>query len=226
MDEMIKLTAKDGATIGAYKATPRGKPRGGLVVLQEIFGVNQHMRKVADDFAFAGYLAIVPALFDRVAPGTELGYEQADMKLGVELRAQIKLEESLADIEAAVAEAAQAGRVGIVGYCWGGTLAYAAATHLQGLAGAVCYYGSGICAMRSETLLCPTEFHFGEEDKSIPPEDIEKIRAAHPDSAIYVYPGAGHGFSCEARPSYNEEAAQLAESRTLAFFARHVSDGF
>jgi len=222
MGAMIKLTTKDGATIDAYKAEPVGKPRGGIVVLQEIFGVNGHIRKVADGFAFAGYLAIAPALFDRVAPDIELGYSQEDVKRGIEIRGKTKLEETLADIEAAIAAAASAGNVGVVGYCWGGTMAYAAATHLHGFAGAVCYYGSGICAMRRETLLVPAEFHFGEEDKSIPPEDVEKIRAAHPDSSIHVYAGAGHGFSCEERPSYDEKAAALAQSRTLAFFARRV----
>ncbi len=221
MGEMIKLTTKDGAMIGAYRADPSGKPRGGIVVLQEIFGVNHHIRKVADGFAREGYLAIAPALFDRVAPGVELGYGQDDIKQGVEIRARTKLEDTLADIEAAIGVAAQAGSVGIVGYCWGGTLAYAAATHLQGLAAAVCYYGSGIAAMAREQLLAPVEFHFGERDKSIPPEDVDKIRAAHPDSAIHVYP-ADHGFSCDERPSYDAQSAALAQSRTLEFFARHV----
>ncbi|MGB8277126.1 MAG: dienelactone hydrolase family protein [Methylovirgula sp.] len=221
MGEMIKLTTKDGATIGAYKAEPANKPRGGIVVLQEIFGVNRHIRKVADGFAAAGYLAIAPALFDRVAPGVDLGYEQDDIKEGVDIRAGTKFEDTLADIEAAIAVAAQAGRVGVVGYCWGGTLAYAAAVHLQGIAAAVAYYGSGIAAMRRETLLAPVEFHFGERDKSIPPEDVEKIRAAHPDSALYIYP-ADHGFSCDERPSYDEASAALARSRTLEFFAHHI----
>lgn len=221
MGEFIKLTTKDGATIGAYKAEPIHKPQGGIVVLQEIFGVNHHIRKVADGFAAAGYLAIAPALFDRVAPGTELGYEPADIKRGMEIRARTKLEDTLADIEAAIAVAAQAGNVGVVGYCWGGTLAYAAAAHLPGLAGAVAYYGSGIAGMVHETLLAPVEFHFGERDKSIPPEDVEKIRAAHPDSALYTYP-ADHGFNCDPRPSYDEQSAALAQSRTLAFFAHNL----
>ncbi len=222
MGEMIKLTTKDGVKIGAYKAESSGKPRGGIVVLQEIFGVNHHIRQVADGFAAQGYLVIAPALFDRVAPDTELGYEPDDFKKGIEIRARTKLEDLLADIEAAVAAAAQAGNVGIVGYCWGGTLAYAAATHLNGLAAVVAYYGSGIAAMRRETLLAPIEFHFGERDKSIPPEDVEKIRSAHPDSALYLYP-ADHAFNCDARPSYDEQSAALAQSRTLAFFARHIS---
>ena len=221
MGEMIKLTTRDGATIGAYKVEPSGKPRAGIVVLQEIFGVNHHIRKVADGFAAQGYLVIAPALFDRVAPGTELGYGSDDFKQGAEIRARTKLEDTLLDIEAAIAAAAQAGVVGIVGYCWGGTLAYAAAAHLSGLAAAVAYYGSGIAGMVHETLKAPIEFHFGERDKSIPPENIEKIRAAHPDSALYIYP-AGHGFNCDLRPSYDEQSASLAQSRTLKFFAHNL----
>jgi carboxymethylenebutenolidase len=221
MGEMIKLTTKDGATISAYKAEPAHKPRGAIVVLQEIFGVNHHIRKVTDGFAAQGYLAIAPALFDRVAPGVELGYEPADLERGKEIRGGIKLEQSLADIEAAIAVAAAAGNVGVVGYCWGGTLAYAAAAHLSNIAGAVAYYGSGIAAMAKDQLLAPVEFHFGERDKSIPPADVEKIQRAHPDSALYVY-AADHGFSCDEREAYDETSAALAQSRTLKFFAHHV----
>jgi carboxymethylenebutenolidase len=222
MGEMIKLTTKDGATIGAYKAEPAHNPRGGIVVLQEIFGVNHHIRKIADEFALAGYLAIAPALFDRVEPDAELGYSPDDFKKGMDLRARTNLEDSLADIEAAVGAAAAGGSVGIVGYCWGGTLAYAAATHLSGIAGVVAYYGSGIAAMRKDVLMAPTEFHFGERDKSVPPDDVEKIRASHPDSAFFLYP-ADHAFACDERPSYDEQSASLARSRTLEFFARRVS---
>jgi carboxymethylenebutenolidase len=221
MGEKIKLTTKDGATIGAYKAVPSGKPQGAIVVLQEIFGVNHHIQKVTDGFATAGYVAIAPALFDRAQPDVELGYGPDDMKKGMELRSKITLDQSLADIEAAIAAVSDVGRVGIVGYCWGGTLAYAAATHVDGLAAAVCYYGSGIAAMANQQLRVPAEFHFGEKDKSIPPEDVDKIRAAHPDSAIFVYP-AGHGFSCTERESYDAASADLARSRTLEFFGRRL----
>lgn len=221
MSEFIKLTTKDGIAIGAYQATPPGKPRGGIVVLQEIFGVNAHIRKIADGFAAQGYLAVAPALFDRIEPDTELGYGPDDFKRGREICGRTKLEDVLADIEAAIAVAAQAGNVGIVGYCWGGTMAYAAAAHLPGLAAAVCYYGSGIAGMVHETLRAPVEFHFGERDKSIPPEAIDKIRSAHPDSAYFLYP-AEHGFNCDMRPSYDEQSAMLARSRTLEFFVRHL----
>jgi carboxymethylenebutenolidase len=221
MGEKIKLTTKDGATIGAYKATPSGKPQGAIVVLQEIFGVNHHIQKVTDGFATAGYVAIAPALFDRAQSDVELGYGPDDMKKGVELRSKITLDQSLADIAAAIAAVSDAGRVGIVGYCWGGTLAYAAATHLDGLSAAVCYYGAGIAAMANQQLRVPAEFHFGEKDRSIPAEDVDKIRTAHPDSAIFVYP-AGHGFSCDARESFDRESADLARSRTLEFFGRRL----
>jgi len=221
MGEMIKLTAKDGIAIGAYKAVPAHHPRGGIVVLQEVFGVNHHIRRIADDFATAGYLAIAPALFDRVEPNTELGYTSADLKKGLNIRGRTVLADSLADIEAAIGAAAEAGSVGVVGYCWGGTLAYAAAAHISDVAAVVAYYGAGIAAMHDEALLAPLEFHFGERDKSIPPEDVEKIRAAHPDSALYIYP-AGHGFANDERSSYDEQSASVAQSRTLDFFARRI----
>jgi carboxymethylenebutenolidase len=221
MGRTIQLAAKDGVTIGAYESVPKGNVRGGLVVVQEIFGVNHHIRDVADDFANAGYHAIAPALFDRVAPNTELNYDHEDVQKGIAIRAKTNLGDALVDIEAAVGAAAQAGRVGIVGYCWGGTLAYASAAHIQGLAAAVGYYGSGIANMLAGQLLCPVLLHFGDRDKSIPLTDVEKIRRAHPDIMIHVYP-AEHGFSCAARPSYNPAAADLAWRRTLDFLAENV----
>jgi carboxymethylenebutenolidase len=221
MGRMIKLTGKDGATIGAYEALPDGNTRGGLVVLQEIFGVNHHIRDVADDFAAAGYHVIAPALFDRVAPGIELGYDEADIQKGIAIRSKTNLGEVLTDIQAAVEAATHAGRVGVVGYCWGGTVAYASAVHIDGLAAAVGYYGSGIANMLAGQLLCPVLLHFGDHDKGIPLADVEKIRRAHPDVAIHIYP-AGHGFNCTARPSYNPAAADLARQRTLDFLAEHI----
>jgi carboxymethylenebutenolidase len=221
MGRTIQLTAKDGVTIGAYESVPKGNVRGGLVVVQEIFGVNHHIRDVADDFANAGYHVIAPALFDRVAPNTELGYDHEDVQKGIAIRAKTNLGDALVDIEAAVGAAAQAARIGIVGYCWGGTLAYASAAHIQGLAAAVGYYGSGIANMLAGQLLCPVLLHFGDRDKSIPLTDVEKIRRAHPDITIHVYP-AEHGFNCAARPSYNPAAADLARRRTLDFLAENV----
>jgi carboxymethylenebutenolidase len=221
MGRMIKLTTKDGARIGAYENVPESNVRGGLVVLQEIFGVNHYIRDVADEFAAAGYLAIAPALFDRIAPDTELGYDGEDVQKGIAIRSRTRLGDTLVDIEAAVAAAAQAGRVGVVGYCWGGTLAYASAAHIEGLGAAVGYYGSGIANMLAGQLLCPVLLHFGDRDKSIPLIDVEKIRRAHPDVTIHIYP-AEHGFSCTARPSYDPAAADLARQRTLDFLAENI----
>jgi carboxymethylenebutenolidase len=221
MGKQIKLTAEDGVTIGAYEVLPEGETRGGLVVLQEIFGVNSHIRHVADDFAAQGYHVIAPAIFDRVEPGVELGYDSDDAAKGVAIRAKLKLEDTLADIAAAVEAASVSGPVGIVGYCWGGTLAFAAAQHVDGLAAAVGYYGSGIAALPDAQLRCPVMLHFGDQDKSIPLADIEKIRREHPDITIHIYP-AGHGFSCNDRSAYEPESAKLARERTLEFFEKNI----
>lgn len=221
MGQNINLTAKDGATIGAYRSAPADEPRGGMVVLQEIFGVNHHIRAVADRYAAAGYLAIAPALFDRVEPGVELGYGQADRPRAMEIRGKTKLEETLADIEAALALAAAGGSVGVVGYCWGGTLAWAAATRLSGISAAVGYYGGGIAGMLNEQPRAPVMLHFGERDKHIPLSDVEKIRAAHPEIPVFVYP-ADHGFNCDERESYDAASAKEAQARTFAFFAENL----
>jgi carboxymethylenebutenolidase len=221
MGENINLTAKDGATIGAYRSAPADEPKGGMVVLQEIFGVNHHIRAVADRYAAAGYLAIAPALFDRVEPGVELGYGEADRPRAMDIRGKTKLEETLADIEAAVALAAAGGSVGVVGYCWGGTLAWAAATRLSGISAAVGYYGGGIAGMLNEQPRAPVMLHFGERDKHIPLSDVEKIKAAHPEIPVFVYP-ADHGFNCDERESYDAASAREAQARTFAFFAENL----
>ena len=222
MGENINLTAKDGVTIGAYRSAPGDEPKGGMVVLQEIFGVNHHIRAVADRYAAAGYLAIAPALFDRVEPGVELGYGEADRPRAMEIRGKTKLEETLADIEAAVALAAAGGSVGVVGYCWGGTLAWAAATRLSGISAAVGYYGGGIAGMLNEQPRAPVMLHFGERDKHIPLSDVEKIKAAHPEIPVFIYP-ADHGFNCDERESYDAASAKEAQARTFAFFAENLA---
>ena len=221
MGSMIKLTASDSVTIGAYKADPAGTPRGGIVVLQEIFGVNSHIRDVADRYAAQGYLAIAPALFDRVEPGLELGYDQDGMTSGVATQKQTKPEETLKDVEAAIAAAAAAGKVGVVGYCWGGTLAFVAASRLAGLTAAVGYYGGGIASMLDLTPKVPLMLHFGEKDDHIPMSSIEAIKSKLPQVPIFTY-AAGHGFNCDQRGSFDETSADLALSRTLPFFKEHV----
>ncbi len=220
MAETIKLPAQDGHRVEVYIAQPPGRPRAGLVVCQEIFGVNGHIRSVADRFAAQGYLTAAPALFDRVEPGVELGYDAEGIARGRELRAQIAVEDALQDVAAAMAVASAAGSVGVVGYCWGGTLAWLAACRL-GPAAAVCYYGGQIHAHREEQPACPVMMHFGETDASIPPEQVEAIRAAHPEAKIFTYP-AGHGFNCDARADHHEVSARVAGERTQEFLARHL----
>ncbi|MBV8964023.1 MAG: dienelactone hydrolase family protein [Hyphomicrobiales bacterium] len=221
MGETLKLTAKDGVTISAYKATPQGKPKGAMVVVQEIFGVNPHIRNVTDRYAAQGYLAIAPAVFDRVGKGIELSYTQEDVTKGADIRSKTRLEDTLADIEAAVKEVASAGPVGVVGYCWGGTLAYAAACRVPGIKAAVGYYGGGIAAMLNEKPKVPVMLHFGEKDKHISMDDVNKIKKAYPSMPVYVY-DADHGFNCDARGSYDKPSAELALKRTLAFFDEHL----
>ncbi|MDX7953166.1 dienelactone hydrolase family protein [Lichenihabitans sp. Uapishka_5] len=221
MGTTIALTASDGVSIQAYRAEPTGTPRGGIVVLQEIFGVNPHIRSVADRYAEQGYLAIAPALFDRVTPGLELGYDQDGMTTGIATQKQTVPADTLKDVAAAVALAASAGKVGIVGYCWGGTLAYAAACQLDGVAAAVGYYGGGIASMLDKKPRVPVMLHFGQHDDHIPMTSVAAIRAALPDVPVYDYP-AGHGFNCDARGSYDKASADQALSRTLPFFKKYV----
>jgi carboxymethylenebutenolidase len=221
MTTTIELTGADGVAIGAYRADPPGRPRGGVVVLQEIFGVNAHIRRVADGFAAAGYLAIAPALFDRAAPGTELGYTPADIPKGRDLVAAVGHENTMRDVAAAVAFAAVAGEVGVVGYCWGGSLAFAAACTIPGVAAAVGYYGGTIARSLDQRPKAPLMLHFGERDDHIPMADVAAVRAALAGVPVHTYP-AGHGFNCDDRGSYDQASAAAARERTLAFLAEHV----
>ena len=221
MGEMIELKAADGHTLEAYAAGP-ADAKHGLVVVQEIFGVNHHMRHVCDEFAAQGYRVIAPALFDRVRRGVELGYQPADVAAGRDLRAEVPEAGTLADIEAAAA-GLHGSKLGIVGYCWGGTVAWFGATRTTRFAAAVGWYGGGIAATRSETPHCPVQLHFGEADTGIPMQDVEAIRAEQPAVEVFVYPGAGHGFGCDERGSYDKDAAALAQTRTLAFLARSLA---
>ncbi len=222
MGENITLTASDGVKIGAYVARPAGKPKGGMVVIQEIFGVNHHIRATADLYAAQGYLAVAPAIYDRVQKDFESGYEQADVQAGVAIRQKCKNEDILKDIGAAVAEAAKGGKVGIVGYCLGGSMAFASACGVPGLSAAVGYYGGQIAAMADQKPKCPTILFFGETDHSISMADVDKIKAARPDVESTVFPGVGHGFNCDERGAYNKEAADKARKMALDFFAKHL----
>jgi carboxymethylenebutenolidase len=217
----IELTAADGHTLSAYTAGPADAARG-LVVVQEIFGLNRHMRRVCDDFAAQGYAVVCPALFDRTARGTELGYGPEDVAKGRELRGTIDAAKTVLDIRAAAAALPGTAKRGIVGYCWGGTVAWHGATRTEDFAASVGWYGGGIAAAKEEVPRCPVQLHFGEVDASIPMADVEAVRAARPEVEVFVYDGAGHGFGCEERGSYVERDAALARERTLAFFARHL----
>jgi carboxymethylenebutenolidase len=220
MGETVKLTADDGHSFDAYVARPAEQPKAGLVIVQEIFGVNVHIRAVADGFAKDGYLAVAPALFDRHKPGIELGYDSADVAKGREIRGTIAWDDALRDIDAALGLVTSAGKVGVVGYCWGGSVAWLAATRLKPAA-AVCYYGGNVYEFRGEQPNCPVQFHFGEQDTGIPMDQVKAVAAAHPDQELHTYP-AGHGFNCDLRGSYHAESAKLARERTLTFLSRTI----
>jgi carboxymethylenebutenolidase len=221
MGKMIELTAADGHKLAAYRAEPAGKPRGGIVVIQEIFGVNSHVKSVADGFAADGYLAIAPAMFDRVQRGFDVGYTPEDIAKGRELRPKISLDWAMKDAQAAVNAAAGAGKVGIVGYCWGGFVAWMASARVSGLACAVPYYGGGILDNTDIEPKVPVMGHFGEKDSMIPVDGVKKLAEKHKKHQIFIY-AADHGFNCDQRGSYDAPAAKQARERTLAFFRKHV----
>lgn len=220
---VITLKASDGFELGAYRADPEGAPRGGIVVIQEIFGVNEHIRSICDRLAALGYAAIAPALFDRTVPGFESGYTAADVEHARTFIANPNWDEFLRDTEAARVALAGSGKTGIVGFCLGGSVAFAAATRLEGFSAAVGFYGGRIAAIADETPRCPVQLHYGSEDQGIPMSNVDTVRAKRPDVDIYVYEGAGHGFNCDARASYDPEAAKLAWGRTTEFFATHLA---
>ncbi len=224
MASTISLTSSDGTTIGGYLAEPANAPKGAIVVIQEIFGVNSHIRSVADRIAQAGYVALAPQYFDRIAPGIELGYEASDVQTGFGHVGSLSMDLSVDDTAAAIKHLHEAGhaKVAVTGFCWGGTLTWASACRLDGLAAAVSYYGGAIHGLRNETPKVPTMLHFGEQDTYIPAEQLAEIKAAHPEVQLYTYP-AGHGFHCDARGSFEPESAKIAFGRTLEFFAQHLS---
>ena len=222
MGKRLTLTAADGHSLGAYRADASGAARGGIVVLQEIFGVNSHIRAVCDGFAADGFTCIAPALYDRSSHrDCELGYEAGDMATGRKLREEFSWNDTVKDVAAAVAVLAAEGlEVGSVGYCWGGTISFLAGVRLD-VGAAVVYYGGQIIPYKDEKARCPMLMHFGEHDAGIPLSDVEQIRAAQPEAAIHIY-DAGHGFNCDRRGSYDEAATKLARERTIEFFETNL----
>jgi len=218
MGQTVELTAADGHRLSGYLAEPAGKPRGGIVVIQEIFGVTRHIRAVADQYAAAGFLALAPALFDRVERNVDVPY--TDVQKGFGYMQAMKNDLVMQDVEAAIQRLSTAGKVGVVGYCWGGTMAYLAAARLA-IGAAVAYYGGGIHTLLAEKPRAPVMFHFGEKDAHIPLSAVDQIKAAYPDGIYYLYP-ADHGFNCTDRASFDPPSAKLALERSLEFLHRHV----
>ena len=221
MGKNIELTASDGHKFSAYVAEPSGKPKGALIVVMEIFGVNSHIRGVADQYAADGYLAIAPAFFDRVERGLDVGYTPPDIERARGLMQKMNFNDALKDVQAAKQHVESAGKVGIIGYCWGGALSFKSACNVDGLACAVAYYGGAIPTMINEQPKCPVMFHWGETDASIPLEKAKEVAGRHSDQSHFFYP-AGHGFNCDQRGSYSAESAQLALSRTREFLQKNL----
>jgi carboxymethylenebutenolidase len=218
MGQTVQLTAGDGHRFAAYRATPEGTPRGGIVIVQEIFGVTQHMRDVAEQYARLGYTSVVPGMFDRIEPGIELPY--TEIARGRDYAGRLRLDQTLLDINAAIASVAATGKTAVVGFCWGGTIAYVAACEAP-IAAAVAYYGGRITQYLERKPRVPVMYHFGEMDRGIPVTAVEQIRAAHPEGIYHLYP-AGHGFNCTERADYDAASARLAFDRTRDFLARHI----
>jgi carboxymethylenebutenolidase len=224
MGQTLELTSPDGFKFSAYLAPPAGKPRGAMIIVQEIFGVNRHIRSVADGYAADGYMSIAPAVFDRVKPGLEIGYTPPDIETGRGIMAKVDMDKAVQDFSAALAHVKSSGKVGIVGYCWGGRASWVSAARLDGLACAVSYYGGGIPGLADVKPKVPVMFHWGETDHAIPLDSVKEFIGKHPELAAqsFVYPGAGHGFNCDERGSYNPEAAKLARQRTIDFIRQHI----
>jgi len=218
----IKLTASDNFQLGGYRADPATAPKGAIVVIQEIFGVNHHIRAVCDRLASEGYVAIAPAVFDRVEPNFQSGYSPDEITVARKFVANPDWAAMLRDTQAAIDAVKNVGPVGIIGFCLGGSIAFVAATKLSGLSAAVGYYGGAIVRFADDKPNVPTQLHFGEKDAGIPLSDVETIKTKRPEVEIHIYPGAQHGFHCDERASYDKTSADIAWPRSLAFFAKHL----
>ena len=222
MGQDIKLTASDNFQLGFYRADPATAPKAAVVVIQEIFGVNHHIRAVCDRLADEGYVAIAPAIFDRIEPNFQSGYSPDEIAVARKFVANPDWAAMLRDTQAAIDAVKAVGAVGIIGFCLGGSIAYAAATKLSGLSAAIGYYGGAIVRFADDKPTVPTQLHFGEKDAGIPLSDVDIIRAKRPEVEIHVYPGAQHGFHCDERASYDKASADIAWPRSLGFLARHL----
>jgi carboxymethylenebutenolidase len=218
---LVELTAADDHGFQAYHVPATGQRRGCLVVIQEIFGVNGHIRGVAERYAAEGYEVYAPALFDRIERGVELGYGEDDIAAGLALMRQADLTDAVLDVQTCIGTLRPHGAVGLVGYCWGGTVSWVSACRAIGVAAAVCYYGGQIAQNVDLEPACPVMMHFGDQDAAIPLSDVDAVQAAQPGVDVHVYQ-AGHGFNCDQRGSYDEVAAALALERSLAFYAEHM----
>jgi len=218
----IRLTASDHVQLGAYRSDPAGAPKGAVVVIQEIFGVNHHIRSVCDRLAAEGYVAIAPAIFDRIEPNFTSGYSPDEVAVARKFVANPDWAAMLRDTQAAIDAVKNVGPVGIIGFCLGGSVAYAAATRLSGLSAAIGYYGGAIARFADDKPKVPTQLHFGENDTGIPLSDVQTIKAKRGEVEIVTYPGAQHGFHCEERASYDKKSADIAWPRSMAFFAKNL----
>ena len=222
MGQHVKLTTADAHSLGSYLADPAGKPKGGMIVIQEIFGVNHHIRAVCDRLAALGYAAIAPAVFDRFVRDFECGYTPDEIAHARSYLGNLNWDNMVLDMTAAKGEMKDVGPIGVIGFCMGGTAAFLAATRIPGIAAAVSYYGGQIARFADEKPKCPLQMHFGEKDEGIPLTTVEEIKKKQPQAETYVYPGAPHGFYCDERASYRKEAGDLAWSRTQEFLAKHM----
>ncbi len=222
MGQAVILTASDGFRLGGYRADPAAQPKGAVVVIQEIFGVNSHIRNICDRLAKEGYVALAPAIFDRIQPDFQSGYTPEEVAVARKFVAAPDWPAMLRDTQAAIDAVKDVGPVGIIGFCLGGSIAYAAATKLSGLSTAVGYYGGAVVRFADDRPTVPTQLHFGEKDGGIPLSDVETIRAKRPEVEVFVYPGAQHGFGCDERASYDKASSDLAWQRSLAFFGKNL----
>jgi carboxymethylenebutenolidase len=222
LGKQFTLTTTDKHSLGAYRAEPQGTPKAGLVVIQEIFGVNHHIRAVCDRLAALGYAAVAPAVFDRFVRNFESGYTPDEIAHARSYLGNLNWDNMVADMAAAAADLKGVGPVGAIGFCMGGTASFLAACRVPGMSAAVSFYGGMIAKFADENPKCPMQMHFGEKDQGIPLTTVEEIKKKRPEAEVYIYPGAAHGFYCDERASYNKAAADLAWSRTTEFLAKHM----